>query len=105
MVIECGGRGWPESRVPRLRNLLMGFSLLPSWSQVIFPTIALCFAVVLGNMVELVKTTGPGVRWASSQVLVPLHTRWGTLGASVSLGVLVCKRSANLWRGVSAWIK
>lgn len=70
-----------------------------------FLTIAICFAVVIGNMVELVKTTGPGVRWASFQVLVPLHTSWGTLGTSVSLGVLVCKRSANLWRGVSAWIK
>lgn len=91
MVIERGGRGWPESRVPRLRNLLMGFSLLPSWSQVIYPTIAICFAVVLGNMEEWVKTTGPGVRRSSSQVPVPLHTSWGTLGASVSLVSLFVK--------------
>ena len=99
MVIEHRVRGWPESRVPRLRDL-MYFSSIPSWSQVIFLTIAICIALVIGNMVELVKTTGPGVRWASAQVLVPLHTSWGTLGASVSNAVHVCKRSR-----VCAWIK
>lgn len=38
-----------------------------------------------------------------SEVLVPLATRWGDFGASVSLGVLVCK--VPIFGGVSAWIK
>ena len=72
-------------------------ALLPSWSQVTFLTIAIRIVIVAGNMVELVvETTGPGVRWASVQVLVPPPTSCGTL----SLGVLIGKRGANIVGGM-----
>lgn len=54
MVSKCQGRGWPESRVPWIRDLLIYLASLPFWSQVIFLTIAMRIMLVIGNMGEVV---------------------------------------------------